>query len=128
MAVNVYKLEGASLDTNAAPAPTKGTASIKLIGVAEKAATTEPEALELRAESTAWCRLEMLLPPLPRNGLGEPGHHCEEPQTCTGAGLRHHYDHCKGACPRANMGQTGTVREAVSRCAGCTRGLVGLNF
>ena len=55
MAVDAPKLEGASLDMNAAPAPTNSTASIKLIGVAEKAAATKPEALELRAESKAWC-------------------------------------------------------------------------
>ena len=41
----------------AAPAPTEGTASVKLIGVAEKAAAAEPEALVLRAESMAWRQL-----------------------------------------------------------------------
>ena len=79
MAVNAHKLGGVSLDVNAAPASTKGTTSVKLIGMAEKAATAEPEVLELRAEGTAWYRLEMLLPLLPQNGLGKPGHHCEEP-------------------------------------------------
>ena len=132
MAVDAHEPGGASLDANAAPAPTEGTASVKPIGVAEKAAAAEPEALELRAESTAWRRLETLLPPLPRNGLGKPGHHCEEPRTCAGAGSRHRCDHCKGAHPRANTDQTGTVREAVSECAGCTRGradcLEGLDF
>jgi hypothetical protein len=42
-----------AMDMNATPVPTRateGTASIKLIGIAEKAATTEPEALEPRAE------------------------------------------------------------------------------
>ena len=43
------------------PAPTEGTASIKLIGMAKKATTTEPEMLEPREESTAWSRLETLL-------------------------------------------------------------------
>jgi len=38
------------LDVDTAPTPTKGTASVKLIGVAEKATTTEPEVLEPRAE------------------------------------------------------------------------------
>jgi hypothetical protein len=42
--------------------PTKGTASIKLIGMAKEANTTEPKALEPRAESIAWSRLKM--PPL----------------------------------------------------------------
>jgi hypothetical protein len=37
-------------DANTAPIPTEGTASVKLIGMAEKAAATEPEALEPRAE------------------------------------------------------------------------------
>jgi hypothetical protein len=65
VAINVHKPGGASLDMNAAPAPTKGTASIKLIGVAEKSTATEPKALELRAESMAQCWLETLLLPLP---------------------------------------------------------------
>jgi len=51
MVVDLHKPGGASLDTNTLPAPTEGTASIKLIGVAEKATTTEPEALEPRVES-----------------------------------------------------------------------------
>jgi len=41
------------LDTNTTPVPTEGTASIKLIGMAKKAATTEHEALEPRAEAKA---------------------------------------------------------------------------
>ena len=53
------------MDANATPAPTEGTASVKLIGVAEKATATEPKALELRAESIAWHWLKTLLPPLP---------------------------------------------------------------
>ena len=79
LAIDVHKLEGVSLDMNATPAPTEGTASIKLIGVAKKAAAAEPKVLELRAESMAWPQLEMLLLPLPQNGLGKPGHHCKEP-------------------------------------------------
>jgi len=51
--VSVHKPRGASLDVNALPALTKGTTSIKLISVAEKATTAEPEALEPRAESIA---------------------------------------------------------------------------
>ena len=42
-----------AMDVNTAPVPTEGTASIKLIGMAKKAATTEPEALEPRAEGNA---------------------------------------------------------------------------
>jgi hypothetical protein len=53
VAVEAIKPRGASLDANAAPAPTEGTASVKLIGVAEKAAVAEPEALEPRAEGEA---------------------------------------------------------------------------
>ncbi len=53
MVINLHKPGGASLDANALPAPTKGTTIIKLIGMAEKATTTEPEALEPRAESAA---------------------------------------------------------------------------
>ncbi len=52
MVVDLHEPGGASLDANTLPAPTEGTASIKLIGVAKKATTTEPEALEPRAEST----------------------------------------------------------------------------
>ncbi len=53
VAIDVIEPEGASLDTmdvNTTPIPTQGTASIKLIGMAKKAATAEPEALEPRAE------------------------------------------------------------------------------
>jgi len=64
-AIDMHKLGGVSLDVNATPAPTEGTTSIKLISMAKKATATEPEVLELRVESMAWCRLEMLLPPLP---------------------------------------------------------------
>ncbi len=52
MVVDLHEPGGALLDANALPAPTEGTASIKLISVAKKATTTEPEALEPRAEST----------------------------------------------------------------------------
>ncbi len=51
--VNLHEPGGASLDANTLPAPTKGTTSVKLIGMAEKATTAEPEVLEPRAESTA---------------------------------------------------------------------------
>jgi hypothetical protein len=44
--VEVQELEGVPLATNTAPVPVKGTASIKLIGAAESAATAKPEALE----------------------------------------------------------------------------------
>ncbi len=51
--ISAHKPGGALLDANILPAPTKGTTSIKLIGIAEKATTTEPEALEPKAESVA---------------------------------------------------------------------------
>jgi hypothetical protein len=62
--VDSHEPGGVSLDADTAPAPTEGTASVKLIGVAEKATTAEPEALEPRAEGTVWVGLEMpsLLP------------------------------------------------------------------
>ena len=44
--VEAHEPEGAFLDANAAPAPTKGTASIKLAGRAVQATTAKPEALE----------------------------------------------------------------------------------
>ncbi len=53
MVIGAHKPGGALLDANILPAPTKGTTSIKLIGIAEKATTTEPEALEPKAESVA---------------------------------------------------------------------------
>ena len=63
--IEAHEPGGASLDTNVDHATTKGTASVKLIGMAEKAAAAEPEALEPRAESMAWCGLEMTQPPPP---------------------------------------------------------------
>jgi hypothetical protein len=55
----------ASLDANAygTPAPTEGTASIKLAGRAVKATTAQPEVLDPWAKSEAWHRLGT--PPLP---------------------------------------------------------------
>jgi hypothetical protein len=41
--------------------PTKGTASIKLIGMAEKATAIEPKVLEPRVEGEVWCGLDMPL-------------------------------------------------------------------
>ena len=73
--IDAHKPGGASLDADTAPAPTKGTTSVELIGVAEKAATAEPEALEPRAEGAAWRGLETpsLLPPREGSGmLGTP--------------------------------------------------------
>ena len=49
------------LDANTAPISTEGAAGVELIGVAKKAATAEPEAVEPRAEGEVWCRLDMLL-------------------------------------------------------------------
>ena len=45
-AVEAIEPKGASLDTNAAPAPTESTASVGLAGGAEEATTAKPEALE----------------------------------------------------------------------------------
>ncbi len=53
VAIDVIEPGGVLLDAadvNTTPIPTQGTASIKLIGIAEKAAATELEALEPRAE------------------------------------------------------------------------------
>ena len=44
--IEAYEPEGASLDAKAAPAPTKGTASIKLASRAVEATTAKPEVLE----------------------------------------------------------------------------------
>jgi hypothetical protein len=41
---------------NAVPVPTEDTACIELIGVAERATTTEPEALEAWVDDEAGCR------------------------------------------------------------------------
>ncbi len=60
ISIEAHKPGGAPLDANPTPAPTKDTTSVKLIGVAKKAATTEPEVLEPRVESKAWCGLETL--------------------------------------------------------------------
>jgi len=68
--VKAHKPEGASLEANGTPAPTKGTASVKLAGGAERATTTKPEVLEPWAESEVQHRLKMLLPP--QKSLGEP--------------------------------------------------------
>ncbi len=46
MTVEVIEPKGASLDMNAAPAPTESTASIELAGGAEEATTAKPKALE----------------------------------------------------------------------------------
>jgi hypothetical protein len=71
--IDAHEPGGVSLDVDTTPTPTEGTASVKLIGVAEKAATAEPEALEPRAEGTA--RRGLKTPPLlpPREGLGVLG-------------------------------------------------------
>jgi len=71
VSIEVHKPEGAPLDANPALAPTEDTTSVELIGMAKKAATTEPKALEPRAEGEAWCRLKPLLPPSQKDS-GEP--------------------------------------------------------
>ena len=60
--IEVYKAGRAPLDMNATPVSTKGATSVKLIGMAEKATTAEPKALEPRAEGEVWYGLDMLLP------------------------------------------------------------------
>jgi len=60
------------LDTNGTPAPTEGTASVKLAGRAVEATAAEPEALESWAESAVSRVLEPPPPP-PRVGPGKPG-------------------------------------------------------
>ena len=89
VAINAHEPEGASLDANATPVSTEGAASIKLFGVAKKAATTEPEALGPRAEGEVWCMLETPPREAPRGasiGMTSP---------------------CERAHPRANVGQSG---------------------
>jgi hypothetical protein len=79
MPVEAHKPGGASLDANTTPAPTEGTASIKLAGRAVEATTAEPEALESWAESVAWRGLEM--PPLspPQEALTVGMHRPDQP-------------------------------------------------
>src|SRR6266851_1311835 len=69
--VDVHESGGVSLDTDATPAPTEGTASVKLFGMAKKAATAEPEALEPRAEGEVWRGLKMLPLPLSQEDSGK---------------------------------------------------------
>ena len=74
MVFDVYEPGKASLHANTALAPTKGTASIKPASWAMEATTTRPEALEPRAESVEWSKLQLLppMPPLPQEGPGKP--------------------------------------------------------
>jgi hypothetical protein len=78
---------GALLDANATPASTKGAASVKLLSVAEIAATTKPEALNVEplGECKAWRGFET--PLLPREGSGEPG---MSPRGAPTEGVRRH--------------------------------------
>jgi len=46
VAVEAIEPKGASLDTNAAPAPTESTTSVELADGAEEATTAKPKALE----------------------------------------------------------------------------------
>jgi hypothetical protein len=50
VAIDAHEPEGVSLEANTASVSTEGIASVKLFSVAKKAATTEPKALEPRAE------------------------------------------------------------------------------
>jgi len=83
--IDAHEPGGASLDVNAAPAPTEGTASVELFGVAKNAATAEPEALEPRAEGEAWLRLEK--PPLPPSQK-DPGVLGTPPREALNKGMR----------------------------------------
>ena len=73
---DVHKPGGVSLDANGTPAPTKGTASVKLAGGAVNATAAQPKALDPWAKSKAWCRLGtplLLLPQkAPRLGRHRP--------------------------------------------------------
>ncbi len=74
--VDTHEPGGASLDANTAPVPTKGIASIKPASGAVEATTARPEALEPRAESAEWSKLQLPLPTLPppsQKDLGESG-------------------------------------------------------
>jgi hypothetical protein len=57
----LYEPGGVSPTATTAPAPSKDTASIKLISVAERAATAEPEALDHGAEGEDGSGLQMAL-------------------------------------------------------------------
>jgi hypothetical protein len=106
-AVGAIKPGGASLDANIVPAPTEGTASVKLIGVAKKATAVEPEALEPRAEGKAQHGLTCRCCHRKRT-LVSPGHHHERPRqrAHASAGLRHRCRCYKKARPRVNAGQS----------------------
>ena len=64
MVVDMHKPGGVLLDANGAPAPTKGITSIEPASRAVVANAARPEALEPRAESVEWSKLQ-LLPPTP---------------------------------------------------------------
>jgi hypothetical protein len=53
--IEAHEPGGVLLATSAIPAPTEETASIELVGTAERAAATEPEALEPWAGDKAGC-------------------------------------------------------------------------
>jgi len=61
--VNTNEPEGASLDANAAPIPTKGIASIEPASRAVEATTARPEVLEPREKRAEWSELQLPLPP-----------------------------------------------------------------
>jgi len=59
------------LDVDTAPASTKNATSIKLLSVAEIAATAKPKVLNPWEKCKAWCRLKTLLLPLLQGALTE---------------------------------------------------------
>ena len=69
--VKVCQPEGVLLDVDTAPASTKNATSIKLLSVAEIAATAKPKVLNPWEKCKAWCRLKTLLLPLLQGALTE---------------------------------------------------------
>ena len=113
------------MDANAAPvtAPAKGTASVKLIGMAEKAAAAEPEALEPRKEARHGVRLTCRCHRRKRTRAGL-GRRRKKPRTrpCTGVGSRHRCHHRNGAVSGRMRAKAGAPRDAASGRAGYTGG------
>jgi len=72
MVFDAHEPGEASLDTNGTPAPTEGTASVKLAGRAVNATATQPEVLDPWAKSKAWHGLGMPLQKAPRLSRHRP--------------------------------------------------------
>ncbi len=69
--VEAHEPEGASLDANIAPVPTKGIASVEPASGAVEATTARPEALEPREKCTEWSEPQPPPPPQkpPKEGM-----------------------------------------------------------